>query len=220
MNPVLTRILTWVIALIVPFFLLMTAIRLLFTPLYPQVVYRMPGFPQDTYGFTLEDRLHWSRVSMEYLLGTEEIDFLARQQLEDGMPLYNERELNHMVDVKNVLQGMITAWTILAVVLVILGLWAWRGGWMPVFLRGLGSGGKLTIGLVLFILAAVAVSFNALFTAFHRIFFTGDSWLFFYTDSLIRLFPLPFWSSAFILMGIVTLLGAVLLIILERRLAK
>lgn len=217
MNPLLTRVLTWVTALIVPFFLIMTAIRLLFTPLYPQIVYRMPGFPEDQYGFSLEDRLHWSRVSMEYLLNSSDIDFLARQQLEDGTPLYNERELSHMVDVKKVLQGMVTAWVILLVVLVLLGLWAWRGGWMPTFLHGLGTGGKVTIGAVLVILAGVAISFNWLFTAFHRIFFTGDSWLFYYSDTLIRLFPLPFWSSAFILMGVLTLLGAGVLIWLDRR---
>ncbi len=77
MKPTLTRIISWLITLIVPFFLLMTAIRALFTPLYPQVVYRLPGFPQDEYGFSLEDRLHWSRISIEYLLNSAGIDYLA-----------------------------------------------------------------------------------------------------------------------------------------------
>lgn len=220
MNPKLTRALSWLIAIIVPFFLIMTVIRLLFTPLYPQVVYRMPGFPEDIYGFSLDERLHWSRVSMEYLLTDSDIDFLAGQQLADGQPLYNQRELSHMVDVKVVLRGMITAWTILLVVLIGLFLWARRGGWMPAFVRGLGAGGRLTIGLIVFILAGVVISFNWLFTAFHRIFFTGDSWLFSYSDTLIRLFPLPFWQTAFVLMGVLTLLAAAGLILLERKVVK
>ena len=60
MNPILRRVLIILITLIVPFFLMMSSIRILFTPLYMQVEYRMPGFPADPYGFTLQDRLHWS----------------------------------------------------------------------------------------------------------------------------------------------------------------
>jgi integral membrane protein (TIGR01906 family) len=200
--------------------LMMTVIRLLFTPLYPQVVYRMPGFPEDRYGFNLEERLHWSRISMEYLLNDSDIDFLASQQLADGQPLYNQRELSHMVDVKVVLQGMVTAWTILLVLMAALGLWAWRANWLPAFVRGLGNGGRLTIALIVLILLAVVISFNWLFTTFHRIFFTGDSWLFFYSDTLIRLFPLPFWQAAFVIMGVLTLLAAGGLILLERKALK
>jgi integral membrane protein (TIGR01906 family) len=213
------RILTWVTALIVPFFLLMTAIRLLFTPLYPQVVYRLPGFPPDQYGFSLEDRLHWSRISIEYLLNDQGIDYLAKQQLPTGQPLYNDRELSHMVDVKVLVQKMIIAWDILLAVLAIFAIWAWRAHWLPAFLHGLGRGGMFTIGLVVLILAGVAISFQALFTGFHEIFFTGNSWLFYWTDSLIRLFPLPFWEIGFILMGTFTIVGSLILIWLDRHFA-
>ena len=220
MNPTLARILTWLIALIVPFFLVMTAIRILFSPLFLQLEYRSPGFPEDTYGFTLEDRLHWSRVSLEYLLNDADIDFLAEQQLQDGTPLYNERELSHMLDVKILVQQMLVAWNILAILLIALAAWAYFGKWMPTFLHGLGTGGKLTLGLIVFILVFVAISFNALFTAFHRIFFTGDTWIFNFSDTLIRLFPLRLWRDGFIMMGAFTIVGAGLLIFLEKKLLK
>lgn len=217
MNQNLIRPFSWVIAIAIPCFLLMTAIRLLFTPLYPQVVYRLPGFPEDSYGFSLEDRLYWSRISMDYLLDNSPVEYLAGQQLPDGQPLYNEREVSHMLDVKNLVRAMVNAWWILLVALVGLGIWAWRARWAPDFLHALGNGGRLTIALVVFILAGVAIGFNALFTAFHRIFFSGDSWLFLYSDSLIRLFPLPFWSAAFVFMGVLTIFGAVFLIFLDRK---
>lgn len=219
MNPTLTRVLSWVTALIVPFWLIITVIRVLFIPPMIQVVYRLPGFPADPYGFTLEDRLHWSRVSLDYLFNNADISFLADQRLPDGSPLYNERELGHMVDVKNLFQKMITAWFGLSAALLALGIWAWRGKWLPAFLRGLGSGGRLTAGFVLLVLVVVAASFSALFTTFHRIFFTGDTWLFYFSDTLIRLFPLPLWEAVFISVGLFTILGAVLLIILGRRYA-
>lgn len=205
------------VSLSVPFFLMMTAIRVLITPLYAQVIYRMPYFPDDPYGFTLEDRLKWSRISIDYLVNDAGIEFLADQRLEDGAPLYNERELRHMLDVKILVQDMITAWTILGGVYVVLAAFAWRRGWLPELARAWGRGGAWTIGLIVLILVVVAVSFNALFTAFHRLFFADNTWIFYHSDSLIRLFPLVFWRDAFILVGFITILGAVLLILLGRR---
>jgi integral membrane protein (TIGR01906 family) len=37
------------------------------------------------------------------------------------------------------------------------------------------------------------VNWSKFFVAFHGLFFEGDSWLFDYSDTLIRLFPMPFW---------------------------
>ncbi len=220
MSPILRRIFMIAIAAAVPFFLIMTAIRILFTPVYMQLEYRAPGFPPDSYGFTLEDRLHWSRVSLEYLTTSESISYLADQRLPGGEPLYNERELSHMVDVKRLVQQMIAAWWILLVALAGLGIWAWRGRWLVDFTRALANGGKLTLGMIALILVAVVISFSSLFTAFHRLFFTGDTWLFYYSDSLIRLFPLRFWQDGFIMMGVFTILGALLLIWIGARVAK
>jgi len=66
------------------------------------------------------------------------------------------------------------------------------------------KGGWLTLGLIGAILAAVVISFDALFTAFHKVFFVGDTWLFYFSDTLIRLFPMRLWQDAFIFMGIIT----------------
>ena len=199
---------------------MMSSIRILFTPLYMQVEYRMPGFPADPYGFTLQDRLHWSEVSLEYLLNSSDISYLANQRLADGAPLYNERELSHMVDVKTLVQKMLIAWWVLLIGLAALGIWAWRGHWLSGFLQGLSNGGKLTLVLVLFILVGVAISFRDLFTSFHEIFFTGNSWLFNSSNSLIRLFPLRFWQDGFIVMGVFTILAAVILILINNRWGK
>jgi integral membrane protein (TIGR01906 family) len=204
------------LSLAVPFFLMMTAIRVLITPLYPEIEYRMPYFPPDEYGFTFDERMKWAKISIEYLTNDADLAFLADLRLADGLPLYNERELSHMLDVKVLVQSMISAWSILSGALLVTGVYAWRRGWLREFRGALARGGKWTIGLIVFILVAVAISFNGLFTAFHRLFFTGDTWLFLYTDSLIRLFPIPFWRDAFIWVGVLTSAGAGLLIWLGR----
>jgi len=62
------------------------------------------------------------------------------------------------------------------------------------------------------LLAGIAASFSFLFVGFHRLFFEGDTWLFLYSDTLIRLFPERFWLTAFVGIGAGTVLLAGLLL--------
>jgi integral membrane protein (TIGR01906 family) len=209
------------VTLILPFFLIMTSIRILVIPnIFPDFEYRLPGFPADTYGFTQEDRLKWSRVSIEYLVNDQPIAWLANQKLPDGSPLYIERELSHMLDVKNLIQLMFIIWWIFLAFILAAGLAAWRWDNLKGYLRSLSNGGWLTLALILPVLIFVMISFNELFTNFHRIFFSGDSWLFLYSDTLIRLFPIRFWQDAFIWMGVFTIVFALLLGYFGRQLSK
>lgn len=198
---ILYTILAALVTVMIPLILFVTAIRLLLTPLFPQVEYHMPGFPVDSYGFTLQDRLKWSDVAIDYLVNNAGISFLGDLQFPDGSSLYNERELKHMVDVKNLVQFALRLWMILAAVTLALGIWAWRGKWWNQFAAGLARGGWLDIAWMVAILVGVGLNFDWLFAQFHHLFFTGDSWLFFYSDTLIRLFPIRFWQDAFIFVG-------------------
>lgn len=210
-NRTLYRILSWIIAILIPFVLLMGSVRLLMVPLFPEIEYRLPGFPEDPYGFTLTDRLKWSTISIDYLMNNQGIDYLAKQNLSPNTPLYNERELSHMQDVKSLVQVGLKVWYGLLAVLVFLVVWALKGTWLNEYISGLSRGGWLTIGLMVAILMGVMIDFNALFTAFHHLFFTGDTWLFYYSDSLIRLFPIRFWEDAFIYMGGMSMIVSLLL---------
>jgi integral membrane protein (TIGR01906 family) len=189
---------SWLTALLVPFALIMLGARLLMTPFFPEIEYRMPGFPEDRYGFTLDDRLRWSKPSIEYLINDAELSFLAELKFDDGAPIYNERELSHMLDVKNVIQMLLKVWLVDLGLLVLLKLLAWRGGWMDAYRAGLSRGGFLTVGLLVALGAFAAVSFWQFFTWFHSLFFAGDSWIFRFDDTLIRLFPIRFWQDAVI----------------------
>ena len=211
------KITTYIITILVPVFLMMTSIRLLLFPVYTILEYQRPGFPPDTYGFTLQDRLKWGRVSLDYLSNGAGIEFLADQKLDASTPLYNERELSHMLDVKKLVQVMLIIWPLIGIFILGAGVLAMRGGWLPHFWQAVSRGGWAAVGLILAILVAVMVSFNALFTGFHRIFFSGDTWLFQYSDTLIRLFPMPFWQDAFTVMGALVLLGGIFLGLFGRK---
>ena len=210
-EPVARTAITWIVTILVPLALLLSGVRLLMTPLYLRYEYNRPGFPADIYGFTTADRLVWGQVSLNYLLNDSGIDYLGSQRLPDGTPLYTERELSHMDDVKRLVQAALRVWEASVGILIGLGLAAWGAKWQNSYLRGLGRGGWLTLGLIVFILVNVIISFDALFTAFHRIFFKGDTWIFLYSDTLIRLFPIPLWQDAFILTGVISLVGGSLL---------
>jgi len=213
----LYAVLSIVVTAIIPFFLLITAIRVMVTPLYARIEYNSPGFPEDTFGFTKQERLYWSEFAINYLVNDSDISYLGDLRFPDGQPLYNQRELSHMVDVKNLVQAAYRAWWVMLAVLVGLGVWAWRGGWSGQYRRGVWRGGWATLGLIFAVLVAVAISFQALFTQFHRLFFTGDTWIFEWSDTLIRLFPMRFWRDAFILVGAVTISGALLCILAGRK---
>ena len=49
------------------------------------------------------------------------------------------------------------------------------------------------------------------FAGFHSLFFEGDSWLFYFSDTLIRLFPIRFWQDAFLWAAVIALGGGVAL---------
>ncbi len=205
------RILSLIVTLLIPLALLFLGLRLLLTPAFLQLEYRMPGFPDDSYGFTLEDRLHWSRYAVDYLVNDAGVEYLADLAFEDGSPLFNERELSHMLDVKNVVRPVIGIGYGSWAVLLGLGLWARFGGWWQVYRRGLKRGGWVAVILVVALALFGIIGFMQFFTVFHSLFFEGDSWLFLYSDTLIRLFPIRFWQDCFLYAGGITLVGGLLL---------
>lgn len=212
----LSSLLSWLVTLLTPLFLLGLGLRILLTPLFYNVEYRMPYFPPDTYGFTQEDRLRWAPYAVDYLLNDADISYLGDLTFEDGSPLYNERELSHMHDVKLVTRGALKVWYVAVILVVGLGIWARYGKWWQAYRQGLRRGGWLMIGLVSVIGLFGAVAFWQFFTLFHELFFQGDSWLFLYSDTLIRLFPLQFWQDAFLWAGLISV-GAALALALGLR---
>ncbi len=211
-------ILPWLVTLLVPIALIGLGLRALLTPTFLQIEYNMPYFPPDSYGFTTADRLHWAPYALNYLVNSADISYLGDLQFEDGKPIYNERELSHMSDVKRVTQGALQVWYASLALLALLGMWARFGQWWHEYLVGLMRGGWLMVGLAavigLIVVIGIAIDPNVFwnfFAGFHHLFFKGDSWLFLFSDTLIRLFPIRFWQDAFLFAAIIWLGGGVTL---------
>jgi integral membrane protein (TIGR01906 family) len=203
---ILYRILPWLVTILIPLALIFLGVRLVLTHAFLDIEYRMPGFPPDDYGFSLQDRLHWSKISWDYMLNKAGISFLGDLTFLDGIPLFDARELSHMQDVKNVVRPALWIGYSDWFLLLALALWARWGGWWSEYIRGVRRGGWLTVGLVAVVGVFAAVSFWQFFTLFHKLFFTGDTWLFLYSDTLIRLFPLRFWQDLFLFIPILIII--------------
>jgi integral membrane protein (TIGR01906 family) len=210
----------WFVAGLIPFILLMVSIRLMITPLYARFEYNLPGFPEDDYGFTLDDRLKWSEPSIVFLVNSADISYLGSLSFENGEPIYNDLELSHMEDVKAVVTGMRIALAVCLVVILVINFIAFRGGWLKQIYQSYSRGGWMTVGLIAAILFFVLLSFDQLFTWFHQIFFESGTWRFYTSDTLIRLFPMRFWRDSFIFVGILCLIMGGSLILIGRRLVK
>jgi integral membrane protein (TIGR01906 family) len=197
----LAAILRLLITILLPLLLVLINARLLMSDRYILWEYNRPSFPNDLYGMSQDERIAYALPSLQYLFNNEGIEFLGDITFPDGTPIYNERELSHMADVKQVTQGISTyGYGLLALwILAAVALGVSAEGRVHL-LRGLFQGGVLTVILLVVGLLVTSVSFNWLFTQFHALFFEGSTWLFPTTDTLIRLFPQRFWVDAFVLM--------------------
>ena len=134
-------LLSWLVTILVPVTLIGIGLRVLLTPLFLQVEYNMPYFPPDDFGFAKADRLKWAPYALNYLTNSADISYLGDLKFDDGRPLYNERELSHMQDVKRVTQGALEVWYASLALLALLGGWAWFGGWWSAYRLGVTRGG-------------------------------------------------------------------------------
>jgi integral membrane protein (TIGR01906 family) len=215
-SPSLQSFLKLLTTLLVPAVLVLGVVRLMISPAYLNFEYNTPGFPADSYGFSKEERLRWARFAVDYLVNEAGIEYLgdlrfpAGQQappescrfMDDCTRLYNDRELQHMLDVKLVVQAAMRVWAISAILLIFFGIGAWRWNWWEGFRLALGRGGWLTVLLLGSIILFVLLAFGVIFVAFHNVFFDSGTWVFFYSDTLIRLFPERFWRDTFIAVGV------------------
>lgn len=210
----------WTISCLLPIIVIMISIRMLISPAFAQIEYRLPGFPDDPFGFTLEDRLEWSKPSIKFLVNHEGISYLSALQFDSGEEIFNERELSHMVDVKKVVTGMRIALFSAILITIVITIAAVRMGMKSSIVLAYRRGGWGVIGLIMLILVFVALNFSKLFTYFHKIFFESGTWQFLTSDTLIRLFPMRFWQDAFIFVGVISLVLGIAIILISNKILE
>lgn len=221
----LHKILHLIVVILIPFMLTLLTVRFLISwdsPSYPEFEYSR--IDSDRFGFSDEERLGLATATLEYLRDdrpAEEAIFLLEELRLPGSedPLYNEREIGHMIDVKKLVDVLnVLMWVISVFVILVLGfLFATQKSRIKAY-KAIFRGGLLTVGILLVMLILIIVAWSLVFTQFHELLFPPDSWTFYYSDSLIRLFPEQFWfdfgliwTGSIFVEGVILLLAGALL---------
>lgn len=139
------------------------------------------------------------------------------QVIKDGQSfdLFNQRELLHLKDVKEIIQMFyLIQWITLAYIMVFIvgGFVIQKRSFITRLSKGLLLGAVSTLALFAFMGIWALIDFDSIFLAFHHISFSNDLWLLDPSrDYLIMLFPEEFFMDAtFILVGSTVLETAVI----------
>jgi len=194
------RVVRWLVVLAMPFLLALGTLRIIIlwnSPSYPSFEYGR--IQPDPYGFAPDERLALAEATLDYLRApgpADDVIFMLEELRfpDNDQPLYNQREIGHMLDVKRLTDVFARVLWPLAIIVVggLLYLLA-RVERREEGYRAIFAGGLLTTGTLLAIIVLIGAAWNFVFTEFHEILFPPDTWTFYYTDSLIRLFPEKFW---------------------------
>ncbi|MGB9594409.1 MAG: TIGR01906 family membrane protein [Anaerolineae bacterium] len=212
LPPVAVRACQILIGVALAIALILSNVFLLATEAFIRHEYNKPSFPADEYyppgGYPLPraEREALAKLGLASVLRPDGIRLLEEARFErTGEPAFNEREIRHMRDVNVLIQKvrwvLWIAWAVLVGEAVLLLV----AGERRALFRALWVGSAASLIAFAALGLFIAVGFNAFFTAFHRVFFEGDTWLFLYSDTLIRIYPTQFWFDVSVYLAGMTL---------------
>jgi integral membrane protein (TIGR01906 family) len=192
-----------IVALALPLMLILGNVQLLMHERFVHYEYGKVGFPPDTaipfdgYPLSNAERTALAESALQSIIGPQGMRALQEARFQEtGEPAFNQREIDHMRDVRRVAgQARFVFWVALAALLGGGALLNWRWGRYrmarPLVVSAIG-----TLSLALALGLYIAVNFSSFFTRFHQVFFESGTWSFRSDDTLIRLFPTDLWFDA------------------------
>ncbi|WP_298593283.1 TIGR01906 family membrane protein [uncultured Rothia sp.] len=201
-TPRFLKLRATLIALTVPLTVLMIAIRAVASAPFLWLEYHRPGFPEDSYGYYLIERMRLGSYGVDYINNFAPREYLARVTTgADNTLAFTEAEVNHMHDVKWVL--LIATVAVAALFLLTLfSSISLRERAPGTIRRSLFCGAWITLGLIVVLGVVGVFGWEWLFTTFHQVFFPQGNWEFSVRSTLIRLYPPQFWIDAAIAVAV------------------
>lgn len=184
------------LAFAIPPVLLGNALLAVAQPWLVGAVYAAPGVPGPSIDLSGKERraLGVTGVRSIQPWAGDGVEELRGARLPSGGQAFDAREVSHMEDVRRLVRGLLVAWLLAAALLAGTALAASRHA--GAVRRGTRAGALLTLGAFGAAGLAMLADFDGAFTAFHELFFSGDSWRFAGGDTLRSLYPDAFWSWA------------------------
>jgi integral membrane protein (TIGR01906 family) len=209
MSIQLTQFLKLLTVFLITIFIVGGAVQLLATDSYLAFEYDKASFPSDPFGYNQQQRFILASTNIHYVRAHLPGNELSKQFL-NGLPVYNPREVSHMADVQAVFQAVLRVWQAAFILLILLSFILWKKGERKALASAIQSGGLLTSGIILSIALLAIFGWQFWFNTFHLFFFKPGSWLFSYSDTLIRLFPVEFWFDGTLTISVLSLAGGLL----------
>jgi len=157
--------------LCIPFFLITTNLRWAFNEIRLYEYGFNKYMVSEKTGFSDEELLDVAQGLIHYFnTGNSGEEF----------EIFNEREVAHLEDVRSLIALCYCVQQATLVYLVIFALagFIWqRKRFVPPLIRMMVAGSILTIALLAFMGITALADFDWLFTTFHHLFFSGDSWI-------------------------------------------
>ena len=185
-------------------------------------------------GFERYDAPHRTGMTPDEVsrVGAEVRDYLrndaerltVQRRLADGRraPVFSEREVVHMIDVKRLMARTWDAgWAAFGLIVALAAaFWRGRRAGLARLLRAAAAAGGLIVALVVVLAVVAVVGFDEAFRQFHLLFFTNDLWQLTSADALIQLFPQRFFFDTTLLIGGAIVIPAALIGVFGRALAR
>ncbi|MQG18636.1 MAG: TIGR01906 family membrane protein [SAR202 cluster bacterium] len=198
----------------IPIFLITTNTRLLInSPFIYSIEFNKMDIPSKT-NIKKQELLSISEQIRYYFNNNQ--DYLNIETFINGIkqPLFNDREIAHMFDVKKLVKTtystqLITGFLLLLIFSIDL---IFRKKTLK---RNLLLGSSLTIGGILLIGIGILFAFDQIFILFHQLSFTNDLWILDPNkDYLIKIFNPNFFYDSTVYIAIATIVEALIIIIL------
>jgi len=139
------------------------------------------------------------------------------QRGDEQIALFNQREILHMADVRDLFRLVyrIHEFALVYVVAYIAAVYLWsRERSMRRLAKDGVTAGVATVGILSVAAVGVLLGFDAIFEQFHLLSFSNDFWqLDPRTDRLVQMFPMGFWFDVTLAVGVLSVIqgGAVAL---------
>jgi len=208
-----------ILVVVMPIVLVVSPLCTFVTPSFVRHEYSQRGFPPAG-RFGGDERLRLSDTILHYLRGKRARDALATMRTEGGEFALTAGEVEHLADVKAVMWGIFFTYAVAVVTEIVCLALLWRSSQRHLLPARLRQGVWLTAALIGLVAISSLIDFEVFFTRFHQVFFPPNTWVFDPSDTLIQLYPLPFWVDAVYKIAAVTCFELVLVYALSLALGR
>ena len=204
------KALLWLIVFLIPLILLLSNLKVMV-------------FEQDFHHTLFSKYNVYDDIPEADEIDRQLVDYFADRRESIAVDRFNEREIDHLRDVREVLHWLFLTLNILVIVfllLVIIIYFVDKKGFMQNVSWLLISGGSITIGLLVLLWFFSIFNFDALFSAMHATFFRQGTWIFDANDALVRIYQEGFFQDMLIRIAVNTVLWAAVILLIGLAMKK